>query len=107
VLLQIGTLNAPEILRLHLDNGKVAIFGYGSLILLESMERTLGRKYTLSRYACHLRGWKRVWTSLYPNSTFYFLGPDGERSYPKNILYLNVCRSDVSINGVVYVICHR
>jgi hypothetical protein len=82
------------------------MFGYGSLILLESMERTLGRKYSSTRYDCGLRGWKRVWTSLYPNTTFYSVGSDGKKMYPKNILYLNIAPAEgsSSINGIIYVV---
>jgi hypothetical protein len=99
---------APELTvrKLNLKGGQVAMFGYGSLILLESMQRTLGRRYEGERYDCSLRGWKRVWTSLYPNEKVYFLGPGGERSYPKNILYLNISEApaSMSVNGVVYII---
>jgi hypothetical protein len=99
-------LSASRVPGLHLNNGQAAMFGYGSLILLESMERTLGRQYSSTRYECGLRGWKRVWTSLYPNTTFYSTGPDGEKTYPKNILYLNIARAEGSscINGIIYVV---
>lgn len=87
-----------------LQPGEAALFGYGSLLLLSSMERTLGRKYTRERYVCSARGWRRTWDSLYPNNTFFYQSPAGERLYPRNILYLNIRPSEGMLNGVLYVI---
>jgi hypothetical protein len=81
----------------------VALFGYGSLLLKSSMERTLEHPYAPAPVRCRLRGWRRTWDSLYPNDRFYDL-VDGERRYPRNIVYLNVSRSDGTLNGVLYVI---
>jgi cation transport regulator ChaC len=90
--------------RIALQPGQVGLFGYGSLLLLSSMERTLGRRYESERYACHVRGWRRSWDSIYPNKRYYFLREDGDRCYPRNILYLNVRRGDGLLSGVAYVI---
>lgn len=89
---------------LQLQEDEEALFEYGSLILLESMERTLGRSYGLRRYPCHLRGWRRTWDSIYPNTNYYCLRSPDDRFYPKNILYLNIRRALSMLNGVVYVI---
>jgi cation transport regulator ChaC len=90
--------------RLEVRPGEVGLFGYGSLLLLSSMERTLGRAYPGERRVCHLRGWRRTWDSIYPNQRYYFLDAGGERCYPKNILYLNATSGDDLLNGVVYTI---
>ncbi len=88
---------------LDLKPGEVGLFGYGSLLLKSSMERTLGRPYPAAPLACQLRGWRRTWNSLYPNEHFYYVN-EGERRYPKNILYLNVSRDAGTLNGVLYAI---
>ena len=82
----------------------VGVFGYGSLLLPWSMEATLGRPYTGPRYPCRLRGWRRRWTSLYPNERYYFRQPQGGKCYPRHILYLNVEPADRFLNGVVYLL---
>ena len=89
--------------RLALEPGEVGLFGYGSLLLRESMERTLGRPYGRSPVPCRVRGWRRTWDSLYPNSQFYYLEGD-QRRYPANIIYLNVSPANGAINGLLYVI---
>ena len=89
---------------IELQAGEVALLGYGSLLLRSSMERTLGRPYERRRYPCHLSGWRRTWDSLYPNERFYFMNGEGDRTYPKNIVYLNVAPSAGTLNGLVYVI---
>lgn len=88
---------------LELRAGEVALLGYGSLLSKASLERTLERPYEPAPVMCRLRGWRRTWDSLYPNERFFYLH-DGERRYPKNILYLNITRSDTVLNGVLYVI---
>jgi cation transport regulator ChaC len=90
--------------RIQLNPRESAIFGYGSLLLKSSMERTLGRPYDRDRYTCHVSGWRRRWDSLYPNESYYYVGAAGEKVYPKNILYLNISRSDAALNGVLYII---
>jgi hypothetical protein len=87
--------------------GEVAIFGYGSLLLKSSMERTLGRSYDRERFASRLNGWRRTWDSLYPNDRFFYVS-EGTRHYPKNIVYLNIARSPRDVmNGVLYVISNQ
>lgn len=91
----------------ELGPGEVGLFGYGSLLLQSSMERTLGRKYEGKHSVCHLKNWRRTWDSLYPNELFYFMTEDGQRCYPKNIVYLNVTRSPGLLNGVLYAIAEE
>jgi hypothetical protein len=92
----------PDLVQL--DRGEAALFGYGSLLLKTSMERTLGRPYDRQRFVCHVKGWRRTWDSIYPNQRYYYLDGSGGKVYPKNILYLNISRSATTMNGVVYVI---
>ena len=49
-------MTAPLI---RLRNGERAIFGYGSLCLRESMERTLGHRCEGPFVSCSLEGWRR------------------------------------------------
>jgi hypothetical protein len=87
-----------------LANGECALFGYGSLLSVQSMERTLRRSYDRKPVACALRGWRRSWDTIVPNSVFYGEA-DGGEFVPENILYLNVRPDpDASANGLLYVI---
>ena len=86
------------------DDETIGVFGYGSLLLQRSMEATLGRPYAGPRYSCRLRGWRRRWTSLYPNETYFYRQLNGARCYPRHILYLNVEPADGILNGVVYLL---
>jgi cation transport regulator ChaC len=87
---------------LELAPGESAIFGYGSLLWQPSLERTYGRPYVGPSEVGHLPGWRRTWDLLYPNRTFFFKGPSGDRRCPENILYLNIQRGDSLLNGVLY-----
>jgi hypothetical protein len=98
---------APNIVQLKPDES--ALFGYGSLISIASLEKTLGRKYTGPFIVCELEGWWRGWDVAMPNKepdqpTYYEETPSG-RMYPDNILYLNVRPMAGSlINGVLFVV---
>lgn len=102
---------APKVVELKPDES--ALFGYGSLISIASLEKTLGRKYTGPFIVCELEGWRRGWDAAMPNKepkkkpnepTYYEETPSG-RMYPDNILYLNVRQiSDSLINGVLFVV---
>lgn len=91
-----------EVLRVN--QGEAVLFGYGSLLLKSSMERTLGRPYEGTPGICHVRGWRRTWDSLYPNQRYYYLDMGGRTVHPKNILYLNITRAADTMNGLLYVI---
>lgn len=90
---------------LSLRHGESALFGYGSLISKESLERTLGRRYTGPFIVCELAGWRRGWDVFMPNDrTFYTESPAGHM-YPDKILYLNVRRMPGSAtNGILFVV---
>ena len=88
----------PSIL---LQNGESAIFGYGSLCLRESVERTLGHPYEGPFVSCVLAGWRRGWDVAMPNRTIYADEASG-RFVPESILYLNVRpHPGGRVNGVV------
>jgi len=89
---------------IQLQTGETALVGYGSLLSLPSLERTLGRTYTGPFLQCMIRGWRRTWDAAMPNQKFYTEGAEG-RMTPEAILYLNV-RKDPStnLNGVVFVV---
>ena len=89
---------------IQLQPGQTALVGYGSLLSLPSLERTLGRKYDGPFLRCAVRGWRRTWDAAMPNKTFYTETSNG-RMVPEGILYLNVRRDPTtSINGVVFVV---
>ena len=90
--------------RIHLRPGESAIFGYGSLCLRESVERTLGHRYEGPSVRCALAGWRRAWDVAMPNETIYADTASGPL-VPESILYLNVRPdADSSVNGVVLVV---
>jgi hypothetical protein len=92
-------------MTLTLPPGMSGLFGYGSLLLRSSMERTLGRRYPDAPLVTSIRGWRRTWDSIYPNRRFYFEPAAGERCYPTHIIYLNIRRDPATtLNGLVYVV---
>ncbi len=88
----------------RLTDGQSAIVGYGSLLSMASIGRTLGRAYDGPFVYAHVDGWRRSWDAGMPNSSFYF-EEAGARIYPASILYLNV-RPDpaTSINCAIFVV---
>jgi pimeloyl-ACP methyl ester carboxylesterase/cation transport regulator ChaC len=94
---------SPSVIALKA--GEHAIFGYGSLLSVASLERTLGRKYNGPFLTCDLIGWHRTWDVSMPNSTYSFFGEDSTWTTPEKILYLNIQRQqDSRVNGVLFVI---
>jgi len=93
-------MTAPLI---RLRSGESAIFGYGSLCLRESMERTLGHCYEGPFVRCSLAGWRRSWDVAMPNETYYADTASGPL-VPESIIYLNV-RPDSGgrVNGVLFL----
>lgn len=92
-------------MTLALPPGTSGLFGYGSLLLRSSMERTLGRPYRDAPTVATVRGWRRSWDSIYPNERFYFEPAAGERCYPPHIIYLNIRRDRAAtLNGLIYVV---
>src|SRR5258708_1949501 len=90
----------PQVITL--DPGQEAMFGYGSLLLKRSMERTLGGLYSGPSVTCSVRGWRRTWDVFLPNHGEY-LGNDAV--VPGNIIYLNVRRdANTYVSGILYVV---
>ena len=90
--------------RIHLGPGRHAIFGYGSLLSMPSVERTLGHPYGGPFVVCGLEGWRRCWDVAMPNRTFFTRIGD-ESVFPREILYLNIRRApEETMTGVVFVV---
>lgn len=90
---------------IELRPGEHAIFGYGSLLSVASLERTLGRSYTGPFIPCDLVGWHRTWNISMPNSVFVFQDADGSWASPERIVYLNITpAAGRRVNGVIFVI---
>jgi hypothetical protein len=68
------------------------------------MEAMLDRPYGGQPHPCRLHGWRRRWTGLWQNKTYYFERPQGGKCFPRNILYLNIEPADSFLNGVVYLL---
>ena len=91
-------------LEIHLAPGEHAIFGYGSLLSIASLERTLGRSYRRPFIICSVDGWRRRWNVAMPNELFSYQEADGWVT-PERIVYLNVERqADARVNGVLFVV---
>lgn len=89
---------------INLQTDEVAVIGYGSLLSVESVGRTLGTNYTRPFYTCQVNGWKRSWNTSMPNRAFYYLENDA-RIYPQKIIYLNACpERESSINCAIFVL---
>ena len=88
----------------ELIENEVAIFGYGSLLSVPSLETTLKRRYRGPFVACSIEGWRRSWNVAMPNQTFYAETPSG-CLFPERIIYLNVTAQPSSLlNGVLFVV---
>ena len=84
------------------SNYAAAIFGYGSLISIASLERTLDRTYDGPFVACRVEGWRRSWDVAMPNPGFCADTSAG-LLIPEHILYLNVRPAPGSlVNGVLF-----
>jgi hypothetical protein len=89
---------------ISLHPGQSALFGYGSLLSIRSLERTLGGSYDGPFVPAELKGWRRTWDAAMPNQKFY-TESNGERMYPETILYLNVARdAGTMLNGILFVV---
>ena len=89
---------------IYLNEGEVALFGYGSLVNVSSMEKTLNHKYSGPLILGYLKHWKRSWSVVMPNSYFYEKTANGNY-FPQYILYLNITPSVGSeVYGALFVI---
>ena len=82
---------------INIDDNKIGMIGYGSLMSKSSMERTLNRPYNDSVYIVHLQNYQRAWNHVrsmdgLPNDLFYINKKD---TIPfKNELALNIEESE-------------
>ena len=74
---------------IRLEPGEHAVFAYGSLLSIASLERTLGRSYRGPFVVCSIDGWRRRWNVSMPNETFAYRDASGWVT-PQRIFYLNV-----------------
>lgn len=90
--------------EVRLGPGEHALVGYGSLLSVASMERTLGRPYDGPWHLCRLQGWRRGWDVQMPRHTWAYHA-DGVLTIPDRVLYLNLRRQDEShVNAALFVI---
>ncbi len=96
--------------KLFIPNGKVALIGYGSLMSVPSMERTLGHTYTDKFIPIHINGYERVWNFAVPNNgtrgpnLFYYVMA-GDTIFPKNVMALNIQENrSKSMNACLFII---
>ena len=88
----------------ELREGESALFGYGSLLSVESVGYSLGRSYDGPFVVCQLEGWRRAWNIGMPNEVFYTETASG-LLYPERILYLNIRHAPGSLlNGILFVV---
>ena len=89
---------------IRLEPGEHAVFAYGSLLSIASLERTLGRSYRGPFLVCSIEGWRRRWNVSMPNETFAYRDAGGWVT-PQRIFYLNVeSRSGQSVTGTLFVV---
>jgi hypothetical protein len=90
---------------IELGKDQSALFGYGSLISIASLERTLGRRYAGPFVACEIEGWRRGWDVSMPNQGKFYTQTEAGPMYPEKILYLNIRRAPMHrVNGVLFVV---
>lgn len=102
-------LNEQSKLTLKLEKDEVAIFGYGSLMLQETLH-TQEEEYKEPYIITAIKGFKRSWSVGYPNNYgFCFRDFNNEKEQnicfkPKTTLSLNVERSTNSkVNGLLFI----
>jgi hypothetical protein len=89
---------------IELARGQTAVIGYGSLLSVASISKTLGRDYAGPFVPCHVAGWRRSWDVSMPNEAFYYVD-DGARVYPRKIVYLNVrAVPGARLNAMLFVV---
>jgi pimeloyl-ACP methyl ester carboxylesterase len=90
--------------EIRLEPGEHAVFAYGSLLSIASLERTLGRSYRGPFAVCSIDGWRRRWNVSMPNETFAYRDA-GVWITPRRIFYLNVeRRARERVIGILFVV---
>ena len=95
---------------LHIPNGKVGLSGYGSLMSIQSMQKSLGHEYNEKSLTVHIKGYERVWNCAEPNNgairpnVSYFV-MEGDTIFPRHIIWLNVQPNENKLmNACLYII---
>jgi hypothetical protein len=97
-------MGCGAVIELQLKAGEHALVGYGSLLSVASMERTLGRTYDGPWHLCLLKGWRRGWDVQMPRHPWKYR-QGGEIIVPSRVLYLNVReQADAHINVAIFVV---
>lgn len=94
-------LNGKTVLQL--EDNEIALFSYGSLMLLEELHDPL---YTGPFIQAELSGFTRAWSARYPNSMqWQFADHNNYFFIPKSITYLNLepC-TNCHVNGMIFII---
>lgn len=100
------SLNDESKLTLQLEADEVAIFGFGSLMHVDQLERPADDPYTGPFIMARLRGFKRSWSAHYPNWV-NFTDEEGRYFKPITVTYLNIEPCENSrVNGMLFV-CSR
>lgn len=112
VILSFGTLEGAEILlksdtreklTVKLEEDEVAILGFGSLMLEETLHCSEEVSYSRPYIMARLKGFKRSWSIQYPNND-YFEDENGVFFKPETTTCLNIERCEDSImNGMLFV----
>lgn len=99
-------LDGESKLTLQLEADEVAIFGFGSLMNVERLERPMGDPYKGPYIMTSLKGFKRTWSAHYLNRRF-FENDDDDYNEPLTTVFLNVEPCEGSrVNGMLFV-CSR
>lgn len=83
---------------LRLSATQTAIVGYGSLLSIARIARSLEGGFHNAFALTHVEGWRRDWSAAMPNAAFYY-AEDGARIYPERIHYLNVAPAPAGLMG--------
>jgi hypothetical protein len=114
--LSIGCATAPSKPTVVIDDGKVGLIGFGSLMSLKKTEEIFNHKYTDSVYLVHLEGFQRSWdyvTSNYDKEVYTQDDLKYDRFYIRgndtlifdNTIYLNIEEQIGSaMNCVLYMV---
>jgi hypothetical protein len=91
-------------IEINLKPTEHVLIGYGSLLSIASMERTLGHKYSGPWHVVRLNGWRRGWDVQMPKSNYNYKESDRVVT-PERVLYLNVRKqTDSHINCSLFVV---
>jgi hypothetical protein len=97
-------MGCGAVTQISLQPGEHALVGYGSLLSIASMERTLGHTYGQPFELVRLSGWRRGWDVQMPTRHWAYTH-EGKTVVAERVLYLNV-RPAVHdhINAALFVV---